>query len=253
MPVAIDVRDAVVPRAAVAEAFAWLEWVDATFSTYRADSEIARLNRGELTLGGCDPRVAEVLAACDALRERTGGAFDAAAAAAMPGARERPGCGGHPGAVEPAGYVKGWAAARAWDILAAAGVRNALVDAAGDMVVRGRPAPGERWRIGIEHPLERDAVAAVLELTDLCVATSGTARRGEHIVVPATGAPPAGVLAVTCVGRDLAVTDALATAAFAMGPASAEWLAVQPDVEAMVVLADGTVRLTPGFDALRVS
>lgn len=252
MPVAIDVRERDVPRDAVEAAFVWLRWVDATFSTYRADSVIAQLGRGALRLSDVDPEVHHVLDACAALRVRTGGAIDARAAARTPAARARPGCGDGPDAVEPAGYVKGWAAGRAWDVLAAAGVRNALVDAGGDLVVRGRPAPGEHWRIGIEHPLDPGSVAAVLELTDLAVATSGTSRRGEHIVDPLTGEPPGGVLSVTCVGADLAVADALATAAFAMGPAGAVWLAAQPDVHAMVILADETVRTTPGFDALRV-
>jgi thiamine biosynthesis lipoprotein len=106
MPIAIDVRDEWIPAAAIDEAFAWLRWVDATFSTYRADSEIARLNRGELGEADCDPAVREVLAACRALRERTGGAFDAEAAARMPAVRARLGL-ARPGAVEPAGYVKG--------------------------------------------------------------------------------------------------------------------------------------------------
>lgn len=91
----------------------------------------------------------------------------------------------------------------------------------------------------------------VIEPSGLGVATSGEYRRGEHIVDPVTGAVPAGVRSVTCVGRDLAVADALATAAFAMGERGAAWLARQRDVEAMVVGADDVVRLTPGFDALR--
>src|SRR4051794_5860071 len=92
--VLVDVRDAGRFEAAVDAAFAWLHRVDATFSTYRADSAIARLNRGELAEEEADPCVREVLAACRALRERTGGAFDAEAAARMPGARQRPGAGG---------------------------------------------------------------------------------------------------------------------------------------------------------------
>jgi thiamine biosynthesis lipoprotein len=87
----------------------------------------------------------------------------------------------------------------------------------------------------------------------MAVATSGTYRRGRHIVDPASGDAPSTVVSVTCVGRDLAVADALATAGFAMGAAGSAWLAVQPDVEAMVILDDDTVRLTPGFDALRVA
>jgi thiamine biosynthesis lipoprotein len=254
MPVVIHVRDEDVRVEAVDAAFAWLRWVDATFSTYRADSEIARLNRGELAERDADPLVREVLEACRALRERTGGAFDAQAAAQMAEVRVRPGAGGgRPGAVEPAGYVKGWAAGKAWDLLERAGARNALVDAGGDVLVRGRPAPQERWRVGIQHPREAGRVAAVLELGDMAVATSGTYRRGRHIVDPASGDAPSSVVSVTCVGRDLAVADALATAGFAMGRAGAAWLAVQPDVEAMVILDDDTVQFTPGFDALRVS
>jgi FAD:protein FMN transferase len=253
LPVVIDVRDEDVPAAATEEAFAWLRWVDATFSTYRADSDIARINRGELPEDEADPRVRAVLTACRALRERTGGAFDAEAAARMPEVAARPGGGGgRAGAVEPAGYVKGWALAAAWERLALAGARNALLDAGGDVIARGGPAPGERWRVGIQHPLELDKLAAVLAVSDRVVATSGTYRRGEHIVDPATGAAPAGVLSVTCVGDDLAEADALATAAFAMGAAGAAWLAAQPGVEAMVIDAARQVHVTPGFDALRV-
>jgi FAD:protein FMN transferase len=250
MPITIDVRDPGVREAALDEAFAWLRWVDATFSTYREDSEIARLSRGELAEADCDPAVGEVLAACRALRERTGGAFDAEAAARMAAVRARL-AGATAQAVEPAGYVKGWAIAGAWDRLAAAGVRNAMIDAAGDLVVRGRAAPHRRWRVGVQHPDEEGSLAAILELTDLAVATSGAYRRGEHIVDPATGLAPRGVLSVTCVGRDVAVADALATAGYAMGAGGAEWLARQPDVEALVIGDDGGVRFTAGFDALR--
>ncbi|HLM51553.1 MAG TPA: FAD:protein FMN transferase, partial [Solirubrobacteraceae bacterium] len=83
--------------------------------------------------------------------------------ARSPEVRDRPGGGGHPEAVEPAGYVKGWAAAGAWRRLTGAGARNAMVDAGGDLLVRGRPSPTTRWRVGIAHP-DGDALAAVLEL-----------------------------------------------------------------------------------------
>jgi thiamine biosynthesis lipoprotein len=253
LPVSIDVRDPGLP-AAVDAAFGWLRRVDRLFSTYRDDSEVARINRGELREADADPDVRAVLAECRALRERSGGAFDAEAAAGTPEARERPGCGGgRPGAVEPAGYVKGWAVDRAWRLLEAAGARNALVDGGGDLVVRGRPEPGRSWRIGIQHPTLDDRLAAVLEPGELCVATSGEYRRGRHIVDPLSGRPPAGLLSITCVARDLATADALATAGFAMGADGARWLAAQPGVEAMAIDTHGQLHMTPGFDAMRVS
>ena len=71
-----------------ARVFAWLRWVDATFSTYREDSEICRLDRGELRVADAHPDVREVLARCERLRVATGGYFDARAGGR---ARSRPG------------------------------------------------------------------------------------------------------------------------------------------------------------------
>jgi thiamine biosynthesis lipoprotein len=47
-------------RAAIKVAVEWLHRVDAVFSTYRADSDISRLNSGALSLAECDPLVGQV-------------------------------------------------------------------------------------------------------------------------------------------------------------------------------------------------
>ena len=73
MPVAVLGAD----RATAEPVFAWLREVDARFSTYRRDSEISRLGRGELALRDAHPDVREVLARCEALRVETDGYFDA--------------------------------------------------------------------------------------------------------------------------------------------------------------------------------
>ena len=209
-------------------AFAWLRWVDATFSTYRPDSEIRKIERGELARGEAHPLVRLVLGRCERLRRETRGYFDARAG----------------GALDPSGLVKGWAAERAWRIAGP----DACVDAGGDVRVGGtRPC-----RIGIRHPHDRTALAATLALTTGAVATSAAYERGEHILDPHTGEPPRGVLSVTVVGPDLAAADAYATAAFAMGEAGPRWTAGLRGYEAMTVLAGDRVLTTPGFDALVV-
>jgi FAD:protein FMN transferase len=172
-----------------ARVFGWLRWVDATFSTYRADSEISRLDRGERFTP--HPHVRSVLARCEELRRETGGLFDVRAA----------------GRLDPSGYVKGWAVQRA----AAFGRGRFLIDAGGDIVLRGA------WRVGIRHPYERDRLAAAITLADCAVATSGAYERGPHIVDPRTGGPARGVDSVTVVGRELGTVDAYATAAFVAG------------------------------------
>jgi thiamine biosynthesis lipoprotein len=228
MPIGIDVRDDGID---VEPAFAWLERVDATFSTYREDSEISRLDRGELTLAEGSPEVDEILTRCLALERATSGYFSVRPA----------------GRLDPSGLVKGWAVAGAGDRLAAAGARDFCVNAGGDVVARGRPAPGERWRVGIRHPLELDRLAAVLAVEDLAVATSGEYEQGAHILDPHTGEPPSGLLSVTIAGPDLGTADAYATAAFAMGADGPAWTATLDGYDALCITADQQVLTTPGF------
>ncbi len=248
MPIAIDVRDPRVSPEVLDAAFAWLRLVDATFSTYRSDSVISKLNRGELRRTDAPPDVRAVLDRCDELRADTDGYFDVESAALAQW--ERLGnVALRLGALEPAGLVKGWAVDRAAALLEAAGVRCYCLNAGGDIRVRGRPAPEPHWRIGIQHPFERDKTAAVIRATDLAIATSGAYERGAHIVDPHTGRPPEGVLSVTVVGQDLATADAYATAAYAMGRAGPAWTArlVARGYEALTILSDETVLSTPAF------
>jgi len=252
MPISIDVRDPHVDVGAIDRAFDWFRWVDATFSTYRAVSEICRLNVGALALADAHRDVREVLARCEELYVETDGYFNSRSpflsqAMAVPPAALIA------GAVDPSGLVKGWSVDRAARILEAAGARNYHINAGGDIRVRGGPQPGCRWRIGIRHPLLRDRVAAVIEADDLAIATSGTYERGEHIIDPHSGRAPRGVLSVTVTGPDLATADAYATAAYAMGEAGPAWTArigqAVPCYEAMTILSDQTVLSTPGFPA----
>lgn len=233
MPIVLDVRDDDPDEAVVERMFEWLRLVDATFSTYKDDSAISRLNRGELTLADADADVREVLDRCERLRLETGGYFDARAAS--------------PDLLDPSGLVKGWSIERAAAILNGAGFVNYALNAGGDVRLSGRAVPDLRWRVGIQHPIERGKIAAVVEANDLAVATSGEYERGQHVLDPHTRLPPGGVLSVTITGPDLGTADAYATAAFAMGAAGPEWTARLGGYEAMTILADHSVLTTPGF------
>jgi len=230
--VSIDVSDpdpaGPAVEAAVEAAVAWLHAVDARFSVYRDDSEIRRLDRGELALDDCHPDVRDVLRACDELHARSGGAFDARG--------HRP-----DGALDPSGYVKGWAVDEAAELLLAAGARAFSINAGGDVVVRGGPAPGEPWRVGIRHPVIPDRVAAVLALRGGAVATSGLYERGGHIRDPRTGRVPEDLVSLTVVGPRLGIADAFATAAFAMGAAGPAWVARQPGFGVLAIDRAGVV------------
>jgi thiamine biosynthesis lipoprotein len=89
-------------------------------------------------------------------------------------------------------------------------------------------------------------------IEDGAVATSGEYERGAHIIDPHTGAPPSGLMSVTIVGPDLALADAYATAAFAMGADGPAWTATLAGYEAMCITSDRRVLSTPGFERYRV-
>jgi thiamine biosynthesis lipoprotein len=248
MPILIDVYDEGVSPRVLDAAFDWLRRVDATFSTYRCDSEISRLNRGVISMRHCSPLVRSVLRSCEELRERTGGYFDHVAA----GRRlklESPASADPP--IDPSGYVKGWAMDGVAEILERGGARNYCAEAAGDMLLAGRPGADTPWRIGIQHPRHAHELALIVETDRRCaVATSATYARGEHIVDPFGSSTPRGLLSVTVIGEgDLATADAFATAIFAMGAAGSQWAAREAHPYAAAVVDDAdVVHSTAGFE-----
>ncbi len=219
------------------EAFAWLREVDERFSTYRHDSEVNRLQRGDVRYHDCSEDLRDVLQRCADHWGKTDGYFDVYAG----------------GRLDPSGFVKGWAVQVASERLSGAGVVNHLVDAGGDIQTRGRPLCADRWEIGIRHPWDPRSTCWVIAGTGLAVATSGTYERGPHVINPRTGQPARTLRSVTVVGRDLGVADAYATAAVAMGPAAETWLASLTGYESGVVMEDGTCLRSAGFPVVSPS
>lgn len=215
-------------RAAWAATLAVLREADRVFSTYRDDSVISRLGRGELDLAGCPPEVAadvaEVLALGEAAHRDSGGAF-----AVRRG-----------GVLDPSGVVKGWAAERAAAHLAELPDTDFCLSAGGDIACRTADPDDPPWRIGVEDPHDPTRLVAVVPLRTGAVATSGAARRGAHIVDARTGRPPGGVASVTVVGDSLTAVDVDATAAFALGADGTDWLRGRGHRAVVVVGSDGS-------------
>jgi len=243
--IGLDIRDDVDPLV-VDAVFDWFRRVDDLFSTWRPETEISRFGRRELDESELSPDVRDVLALCDRVSILSGGAFDITVGA-DPRVSPRPGF----GPVDPSGLVKGWALDRAAGQLEAHGVGNFSINAGGDVVIRGRPEPGQEWRVGIQHPWERHRVAAVVGGVDLGIATSGRYERGEHIVDPTTGRHPEGLMAVTVIADELALADGYATAAVVLGTEGMAWLASIDDVEGLGITDSRQVVTTEGFDRHR--
>ena len=218
-------------HSALAQACRTLHEADGTFSTWKPQSPISRLRRGEATVEELPAEVATVLGLCERAKAASKGWFDPWAM---------------PGGVDPTGLVKGWAAERALAELLQAGVPAAMVNAGGDLAVHDRPAPAEPWRIGIRHPWRVDALACVIE-ADAAVATSGAYERGEHLIDPHSGRPLTTAASATVTGPSLAIADALATALVVAGAGEIGLITALADYDAYVIGRDGSELASDGI------
>lgn len=226
MPISIHLRgqdvDSPMVAQVVEDAFDLLREADRLFSTYREDSEVSRIRRGELDPAHADPLVEQVVTLCRQAGELTQGVFTDQLPDDHGVLR-----------FDPTGLVKGWAADRAANRLADLSGLAFILNAGGDVVVGGTEAeaeaeggsgrpnggPGAVWRVGIEDPRDRSRVAQVVELRHGGVATSGTAARGAHLYDPNAQTFVDRGGSVTVVGPSLMWADVWATALF-VGPKS---------------------------------
>jgi thiamine biosynthesis lipoprotein len=208
-----------------------LRAADEVFSTFRSDSWISRLDRGDVELTECPRAVAQVFEIAEQARIETRGAFDI----------WRPD-GDRTTRVDPSGIVKGWAVERASKAFDGLDESDICLSAGGDMTCRTRVPGSPGWRIGIEDPRRPSQTIAVVPITNGAIATSGTAHRGSHIVDPRTRGTPNHFAAVTVIGQDLTWVDIEATAAFVLGSAADDWLKTRGR-SGVAVLANGEARL----------
>jgi thiamine biosynthesis lipoprotein len=111
------------------------------------------------------------------------------------------------------------------------GIKNYMVEIGGEVRTRGRNDKGNRWRIGIDKPVEGNRIPgsdlqAILQLNRHSLATSGNYRKFyekdgvkySHTIDPATGYPAmSNLLSATIIADDCMTADAYATACMVFG------------------------------------
>jgi thiamine biosynthesis lipoprotein len=298
-PVSLQLADAdpAAAATALAEIQAFLDRAGRDWYAF-GDGELARAN-ASLAAGGTatlSPELAAVVARALQLADASGGRFDPGVGAlvtlwgfdrddrlaatlappseaALAGALRGSGRAGdvtldgrtlratRPVRLDLGGIAKGTAVTRIGDLLARAGIGNALIDLGGSsLLALGRR--GDRdWRVGLRHP-RADRVFASLRLAGgESLATSGDyerffragGKRYGHVLDPRTGRPAEGAVSTTVIARDAELADAAATALLVGGPDEFAALAARLGVgDALLVTADGRLLTTPGMaDRLR--
>lgn len=234
IPMSLDVRRCGLPRLEltdlVSRVFAVLEADDLRFSTYRHDSEVSRINAGDLLMADASAELTEVRVIAEEAERASAGSFR---------------CRTPHGALDLNGVVKGWSVQRACRLLVATGVADFCFNAGGDVAVCGRAEPGRPWHVAVRSPFDQSALA-VLALSDAAAATSGLYERDAHLWDGRTGQTPTGLASVTVVAGDLNVADVLATSIFAMGADGVAWAVARYDCAVLACTPTG--RLIGGGD-----
>lgn len=189
-------------NAGLAEVTEYVKVIDQEFSTYKPDSQVSKIRRGELKIEDASAQMLEVWQLCLVARDLTDGSFDPWVVK---------------GGYDPSGYVKGWAADKCVAILKSHGAENIQVNAAGDLSLAGGFENGKPWSIGVRSPENRFEVVKVFEIFDGAIATSGTYEIGAHITDPHTGLIAIGARSATVLGPDGGLADALATSLVVAG------------------------------------
>jgi len=273
LDIAVEAVDRQAGLAASERAVEALEAAEARLSTWRSDTELARLNRTptgkprplsptlardlgeawrcwEETEGAFDPAVGPLVKAWGL---RTGGRLPddeerraAVAASRMEGLRlalgvairERPDL-----LLEEGGFGKGAGLKDALTVLQGAHVARASLDLGGQVAVLGGG-----WIVPVADPRQRDRAVMALAIDGGSVSTSGNSERGivvegrrlGHILDPRTGAPARDFGSLTVWTADPLRADCLSTGLYVLGPERAlQWAAAHPGVEVLVLQPDG--------------
>ncbi len=154
--------------------------------------------------------------------------------------------------------AKGYTAQAVCDLLRDMGVEHAVISLGGNVQTLGETKPeGSAWKVAVVDPLDPEAYAAVLEIGEAAVVTSGGYQRYFeqdgityiHILDPETGYPvDNGLLSVTVVTDDGTLADSLSTALFVMGEEGAlSYYEKTGGFELVLITSDGRVIVTPGL------
>jgi thiamine biosynthesis lipoprotein len=263
--------------AAMDRAFAWFHQIEACCTRFRAESELMQLT---MQIGVPVPASAMLFEAVRfalTVAEETGGAFDPTVGAAMEslgfnrehrtGQVFRNPSPAHadatyrdieldperrtillrrPLTLDLGAVAKGLAVDTAARELKP--FRDFAIDAGGDLYLGGLNPQGKPWTVGVRHPRRDGETIGTVRVSDQAVCTSGDYERpAAHILDPRIGRAAESVASATVVGPGAMLADALATAAFVLGPVNGIALLERLGVEGLIVTPHLQQYRTGGF------
>jgi len=142
-------------------------------------------------------------------------------------------------------------------LLESKNIKNYMVEVGGEVRVNGLNPSGEKWKVGVDKPIELSdetnrQLQSILSLTDISLATSGSYRKFvelngtkySHTINPQTGYPTHHhLLSVTLLSKSCTDADALATAIMVMGLEKGKQFITENHLSAYLIYSDDTGKL----------
>ena len=216
--------------------FEYFDYVDGNFSVYKENSEISRINRGEIISQNYSNEMKEIFSLAEKTKVETDGYFDI----------------NNGKILDPSGIVKGWAIYKASQLVRQNGFENFYINAGGDIEIGGLNSYGNMWKIGIVNPFDTKTSVKTLYLSNCGVATSGNYERGNHIYNPKEVEGYKylvnTVASFTVIGPNILEADRFCTPAFVMGKKGIDFIEKQKNLEGYIIEANGIATMTSGFN-----
>jgi len=235
MPITVEISDASGKQGDIDVIFDYFKYIEEKFSVYKPNSEITKINNGEIGENERSEDMKTVFSLSEETKQETNGYFDIVA---------------NNGKFNPSGLVKGWAIYNTAEILKKRGFKNFYVEAGGDIQVKGKNSKGGCWKAGIRNPFKtQEIVKSVCLRKNEGIATSGTYIRGNHIYNPKDRSKKIDeIVSLTVIGPNVYEADRFATAAFAMGKEGIAFIEKLSGFEGYMIDKNGIATMTTNFE-----
>lgn len=160
--------------------------------------------------------------------------------------------------IDVGGIAKGYAADEVKKIMIKNGIKSAIINLGGNILVIGAKEDGTSWNVGIQDPIKaRGEFALTINVINKSVVTSGDyeryfeegGKRFHHIINPRTGYPSdSDIVSATIISDNSIEGDGLSTGVYIMGVKKAiELIEEIKGVDAIFITKDKEIYVTDGI------
>ena len=235
MPIIVEILDENTSEGAFSKVFDYLGYINDIFSVFKKDSEISKINRGEIEKDNWSKDMKDIFELAEKTKKESEGYFDIV---------------NNTGKYNPSGIVKGWAIYKAAEILWQMNFENFYINAGGDIQFSGKNNEGKQWSSGIKNPFNQKEIVKVVYLKNRQgIATSGNYIRGDHIYNPKDRDKEIkDIVSFTVIGPDVCEADRFATAVFAMEKEGINFLEKLKNFAGYMIDKNGIAYMTSNFN-----